>query len=77
MPLYEYVCKDCNTRFEQLRPVSRMDDPADCPRGHARGERVLSTFAAITKDAAGNTSTVGGGGCGGCAGGNCGGCNLN
>lgn len=77
MPVYEYVCRDCNTRFEQLRPVGRMDDAATCPRGHATGERVLSMFAAITKDAAGNVSAADGGGCGGCSGGDCGGCNLN
>lgn len=78
MPVYEYVCRDCSSRFEQLRPMSRMDEAAHCPRGHASGERVLSMFAAIAKDASGNVTAVGGGGgCGGCSGGNCGGCSLN
>lgn len=65
MPLYEYVCEKCDTRFEQLRPSSRMDDAASCPEGHAHSHRVLSTFAALTKDSAGAMESVGGGGCGG------------
>lgn len=77
MPLYEYLCRDCNTRFEQLRPVGRMDDPARCPQGHTGGQRVLSMFAAISKDSSGETSSVGGGGCAGCSAGNCGSCSLN
>ena len=69
MPLYEYVCEYCETRFEELRPVSRMDEPAKCAEGH-RARRVLSTFAALSKDSFGESEPVGGGGgCGGCAGG--------
>ena len=77
MPLYEYVCERCETRFEHLRPSSRMDDPADCPSGHRGARRVLSTFAAVRRDSYGETSAVsgcGGGGCGGCSGGDCGSC---
>jgi putative FmdB family regulatory protein len=71
MPLYEYVCDKCNTRFEALRPASRMDEPAPCPGGHPVSHRVLSNFAAVTKDPyASESAPVGGmGGCGGCAGG--------
>ena len=68
MPVYEYVCGDCETKFEVLRPASRMDDPADCPGGHGCGRRVPSTFAALTKDPYGDNAPVGGGGCGaGCS----------
>jgi putative FmdB family regulatory protein len=79
MPIYEYVCQDCETRFEELRPLSRIDDSASCPKGHRHGRRVLSTFAALTRDAEGAASSVAGGGCGsGCGGGcaNCA-CSLN
>ncbi len=70
MPVYEYVCSDCDLRFEQLRPISGMDDPASCPKGHTNGRRVLSTFAALSRDAYGEMSWVGEGrGCGGCSGG--------
>jgi len=73
MPLYEYVCVRCHTRFEQLRPASRMDDPASCPSGHPSGRRVLSTFAALTRGPGGEVSSVASG-CAGCAGGDCAGC---
>lgn len=70
MPVYEYVCDKCETRFEALRPASRMDEPAPCPGGHSSSHRVLSRFAALTKDEYGSPEPVGGGGgCGGCAGG--------
>jgi len=67
MPVYEYVCADCKTTFEQLRPLTRMDDPASCPQGHSAGQRVLSVFATMTRDASGEVVPVGGGygGCGG------------
>lgn len=70
MPVYEYVCDKCNKRFEALRSASRMDEPAPCPGGHPKSHRVLSSFAAMTKDGFGESEPVGGGGgCGGCAGG--------
>jgi putative FmdB family regulatory protein len=66
MPLYEYVCDQCETRFETLRPASRMDDAAECPGGHSKSHRVLSSFAAVTKDPLGAAEPVSGmGGCGG------------
>ncbi len=65
MPLYEYLY-DCETRFEVLRPVSRMDDQADCPRGHLTARRVLSAFATITRGGSANDpEPAAGGGCGG------------
>ena len=65
MPLYEYVCNDCETRFEVLRPASRMDDQADCPRGHGSARRVLSAFATITRDEYADPEPAASGGCGG------------
>lgn len=67
MPLYEYVCEKCETKFEALRPASRMDEPAPCPKGHPRSHRVMSMFAAKVGDAfAGEAEPIGGmGGCGG------------
>jgi putative FmdB family regulatory protein len=66
MPVYEYVCDHCESKFEELRPASRMDEPARCPGGHSRSHRVLSSFAAMTKDPYGAPEPVAGtGGCGG------------
>jgi putative FmdB family regulatory protein len=70
MPVYEYICADCDTRFEKLRPVNRMDDPASCPHGHSSGQRVLSLFAALTKEALGEAAPMAGG-CGGSCGAGC------
>ena len=30
MPLYEYYCADCQTKFETLRPMSKADEPIQC-----------------------------------------------
>jgi putative FmdB family regulatory protein len=66
MPLYEYKCEECEARFEQLRPLSAIDDPASCPAGHS-GRRVISIFSAVCKDSAGEPNLIGGGCSGGCA----------
>ncbi len=76
MPLYEYYCRRCQARFELLRPLSRMDEPATCPEGHANGRRVLSMFAAQSRGSDGEISSVGSG-CAGCAGGTCSSCSVN
>ncbi len=76
MPLYEYYCRKCESKYELLRPLRRMDEVAVCKAGHAGGERVLSTFAALSRGSDGEVSSVGGG-CGCCSGGNCGSCGLN
>ena len=68
MPLYEYVCSDCDVRFDQLRPIGHIDEPADCPGGHSGARRVLSTFAALTRDGYGEAVAIGGDrGCTNCA----------
>lgn len=46
MPIYEYQCKKCNARFEELQ---RMNEKANCPKcGSSSVERLLSTFAPLT-----------------------------
>jgi len=78
MPLYEYVCPNCQAKFEELRPLIRRDDLANCPQGHPVARRVLSVFTAMGRDATGDSVPIGGsgGGCGGSCGTNCA-CNLN
>ena len=47
MPIYEYRCQDCGTKFEKL--VRRSTDVAtlECPScGKQRLDQELSTFAA-------------------------------
>ena len=31
MPLYEYKCPKCETKFEKLLRISRIDEPQVCP----------------------------------------------
>lgn len=47
MPLYEYVCLDCHTKFDALRSMNDADVPIACQ--DCQGEntyRVLSVFFA-------------------------------
>lgn len=78
MPMYEYGCLACDSRFDRLRRMDQDDNGVTCPRcGGAHVQRRLSVFAAHSRGASGaaETTTVttgGGGGCGaGCCGGGC------
>ncbi len=47
MPIYEYTCLDCNTKFDALRRMSEADTPISCEE--CRGEntsRKISLFYA-------------------------------
>ena len=73
MPLYEYYCADCQTKFETLRPMSQADDPIQCRNcASERTSRALSLFAAHVKGG-GHSSAMAGsscnGSCGSCGGG--------
>ena len=78
MPLYEYFCDNCQVRFEVLRSMSQADMAAVCPRCSGNSaHKMISTFAAISKDSGGGSHMVAsssGGGCAGCGGGSCGSC---
>ena len=65
MPVYEFICLECHSRFEELRSMSRMNEPARCACGHAGAARVLSSFAALTR----NSDDLHEGSSGGCGGG--------
>ncbi len=77
MPLYEYRCQNCGHKFELLRGFSQADEPATCPAcGQSNGQRLLSLFACLSKDASGTTSAIPGTGsaCSTCAATSCAGC---
>jgi putative FmdB family regulatory protein len=47
MPIYEYRCQDCGTKFEKLVRRSSDVPGIECPScGQKRLERELSTFSA-------------------------------
>ena len=71
MPIYEYECGDCGTRYERL--VLSKSQKIDCPRCHsARKTLRLSVFSTTGK--AGGSAEAPGAcslGPGGCCGGAC------
>jgi putative FmdB family regulatory protein len=75
MPIYEYICEDCQTHFEKI--VLNKTQVIACPK--CAGERnaiQLSVFSSA-HDAGNGSSSKGSGGFtggGGCCGGGCG-CN--
>ncbi len=61
MPLYEYVCDNCQCKFELLRRMSQADEAVGCPScEHDSAHRVLSLFAAISKGGNGSSEPDGG-----------------
>jgi putative FmdB family regulatory protein len=77
MPLYEYRCENCHTRFEVLRSFSQADGQVACPACAQTGaRRLISTFAAVSKSEGSSRLVTGSqpGGCGSCAGGHCASC---
>ncbi len=76
MPIYEYVCSGCESKFELLRPLSQATESSSCPECHQSAERVLSTFACFSTDESGLSSMVGGNSCGGCSASSCDTCNM-
>jgi len=75
MPIYEYICSDCGTKFEELRPISKSTEPADCPKCKHPAKRAVSKFVCRASSEFSLTAPLGGssggGGCAGCAGGSC------
>ncbi|HEX6512256.1 MAG TPA: zinc ribbon domain-containing protein [Chloroflexota bacterium] len=81
MPVYEYYCSDCRTKFEALRSMAAADEPAECSScgSTKRVNRTITTFARISGiQAAGGTESGGSVSMplptmdGGCCGGSCG-----
>ena len=76
MPIYEYVCPDCDLKFEELRPLSRADEAVSCPRCHKEARRVMSAFACFSKGEDGLTSSIGGSSCASCGATSCDTCGM-
>lgn len=48
MPIYEYLCRSCNTIYQFLMRGDRKESDLECPRCGKTGlERVMSTFSAV------------------------------
>ncbi len=68
MPIYEYVCMECESHFEELVRNGEQPDCPDCSSANVR--RQLSVFAMSGGTAEQPTFRSSGGG--GCCGGSCG-----
>ena len=74
MPIYEYVCEDCETRFERI--VINRSQEITCPKCASKKASIqLSVFATTNGSSNGSSarsSTTSSGGGGSCCGGGCG-----
>jgi putative FmdB family regulatory protein len=69
MPIYEYVCDSCETRFEKI--VINKQQEIACPNCASRKATIqLSVFATAGNGASAKSTPSSGGG-GGCCGGGC------
>jgi putative FmdB family regulatory protein len=69
MPVYEFLCQDCEKEFEEL--VLRHDEVIRCPKcGSQRATKLLSSFAVT------GSARLGGAACSSCtpSAGKCSGC---
>ncbi|MCG3209885.1 MAG: hypothetical protein FOGNACKC_03512 [Anaerolineae bacterium] len=76
MPIYEYYCAECHTKFEARRPMAKADDAIQCKQCESmRTSRVLSLFAVGASSGSASSSAApapSSGGGGHCCGGACG-----
>ncbi len=74
MPIYEYICDDCETRFEKI--VINKQQEISCPKCAGKENTIqLSVFATSNGSANGasaKSSMSSSGGGGSCCGGGCG-----
>jgi len=72
MPIYEYKCRECGTRFEALRSMKDADASIGCQQcASSNTVRVLSTCYSRSGGTTSRSSTSG---CAGCSGGSCSSC---
>ncbi|MBE0686198.1 MAG: zinc ribbon domain-containing protein [Anaerolineaceae bacterium] len=70
MPIYEYICNECDQKFEALRKFTQADDPISC-------KICLSSYTKRVVSVCNSTSqgiSLSGNGCGSCSSGNCSSC---
>ena len=67
MPIYEYVCMECESHFEEL---VRGEEQVTCPDCEA--SNVARQFSSFAVHGLAKAPASGGGGGGGCCGGSCG-----
>lgn len=72
MPIYEYACKDCGSKFEAMRSMKDADAPIACHACNSKHTaRMLSLFNAQSD---GRSLAGSGASCGSCSSSSCGTC---
>ncbi|MBE0429939.1 MAG: zinc ribbon domain-containing protein [Thermoleophilia bacterium] len=68
MPIYEFCCRSCESRFEELVSAAIVDNGGvECPKcGSSKTERLLSAFS-FTSSGGGAPASMGKSGCSACA----------
>ncbi len=79
MPVFEYRCSDCNSKYEVFHKSSANPDEIVCPECHSKNhKKLLSSFSASVSSASFSYNDCASGNCstdsysGGCASGMCG-----
>ena len=73
MPIYEYICDECNAQFEKI--VINKQQEISCPKCASKKATIqLSVFATAGSNGSSSSSSgsSGSGGGGSCCGGGCG-----
>jgi putative FmdB family regulatory protein len=68
MPIYEYMCLECNEKFALLQSLYPAEDDTECPKCHSTDvKKVISSFScgAGSEDSVSSPATPSFGGGGG------------
>jgi len=78
MPIYEYFCPKCKSKFDLLRLISKSDEDGECPECQTKSQRTITAFVGRVKieDAGGASAaaTAGGSSCTSCSSSSCSSC---
>ena len=70
MPIYEYVCNQCDHEFEKL--IFNSSEKVGCPK--CKGKRVSRKMSAFAFSSGGKFKSTASSSCGSCASSSCSGC---
>jgi len=72
MPIYEFTCQGCATRFETLCRMGSNGEGLECPQcGGTQVRKVMSTFFSPSSSPSGPAGPSGGHSCSSCSSRNC------
>lgn len=78
MPVFEYKCKDCGSKYDMFHKSSLNQEEVTCPKcGSTKNKKLFSAFATANSSEGDFSSSCASGNCstdysGGCASGMCG-----